>query len=1162
MFNKYIAVLISIVTLWAGRLNHTATFSPSDLNFTADGGYDVVSLNGALATQEEGKPLLPLVNLNVLIPPSAEIKNVTVKSFDTYEIPGEYYIHPVQTPRPLSIKNPPPFVPPDPAVYETSKPYPEKIAEIVPSGSMSGYRIGGVLLYPVQYKPSEKKLILYTKIELEIEYEEGVYEVTPMTDRQLTVFGERAQEIVINPADVANFSPPEKQTYSFNTTDYVIITSSALSSAFTPLKNWLTKKGLNTEVVPVETIYVRYTGRDNPEKIRNFITDYWRNKGLIWVLIGGDDIVVPVRMGYCYYSPNNVATDLYYADLQWSWDGNRNNLFGEFDRNHSDRGDTVDLFYDVFVGRAPVDNATHVANFIRKDTIYEKRPPDTTYIRRILMPSEWLWSNIGYHGRICNRIITGYFPTTWRRSRIDDPTGNQIRDSLNVGYNFCHIVGHGSPNQVGVLTISLVPTLNNVNKLNIMNSIACECGWFDGQECMAETLINYPNGGCVADMLNSRYGWGAPPLMGPSEQLSVAFYRHFWQSGWEVGRCHALAKDELRNVAIGQFSARWSHYALNLFGDPALPMRRDIQRTATINYPSSITTGPQMVRVTVSYGGTPVKGALVCIMKGTETHGSGYTNSQGWIDLFVNATTTGSADITVTARDFWTFEGTITVNSGSPRPCLAFQSLYVDDGNNHRLDPGETANLIVTLKNAGNAVANNVRGTLRTTSPYITLIDSTSVYGNINGGDTARGDIYRVTASPSAKHGTEVEFIVNAVANEGTWQPFTKTKIGFPLWPASRLWANHDTAWLLLTVTALGSIGSTDWRGEGHGFIYPDTTSWTTSKLWLGSMACGTDPNYIVDRYFGVPCSIINKDFRVLDSLYPVIPPAWGHEEYIATYDDGYHPAAKNLQVTQRSLALYNAGYDDFVIIIYDYYNRGSNPINNLYSAVFCDFRATMWNELDTADYGYTDPTRRFAYVKYSLTTRSHAFGLRLLDPRTARNVSLMNLKLYTGMPDAVKDTFMTAKRTISSGLTPSNWGVVVSAGPYNLPAGGRWRCAYAIVGGHDTTQAKIHSDSAQSWYDRFVDIENSEQLEVITRHSQIVINSRIFTKSLKIKYDVRNNERVTINAFDVSGRLIDRVLDITGNASGVSTWQPKGLAGGIYFLRINDKMEKVIYIK
>ncbi len=41
-----------------------------------------------------------------------------------------------------------------------------------------------------------------------------------------------------------------------------------------------------------------------------------------------------------------IPSDLYFADLQWSYDGNRNNVFGEYSFN----GDTVDLYYDVYLG--------------------------------------------------------------------------------------------------------------------------------------------------------------------------------------------------------------------------------------------------------------------------------------------------------------------------------------------------------------------------------------------------------------------------------------------------------------------------------------------------------------------------------------------------------------------------------------------------------------------------------------------------------------------------------------------------------------------------------------------------------------------------------------------------------------------------------------------
>ncbi len=1148
---KYLCSLFMLAVLaYPASIVQTVTFSPADLNFSQANGFDVITLNGALSTAEEGKPLLPMANVNLLIPPSAEIKDVRIRSFDRYEVPGVFYIHPVQTPRPLSIQNPPPFVQPDPTVYASDQAYPATIASVVPSGCMSGYRIAGVKVCPVQYTPANGKLVLFTRLELEIEYTEGVNEIYPMTDNQIRVFSEQVANLVINADQVQTFAPPQKE--SFNNVDYVIITSSALVSAFTPLKNWKTKKGLNTVIMPLDTIYARYAGRDNPEKIRNFIIDYWRNKGLVYVLLGGDDVVVPFRNGYLPYSPNNVPADLYFADLQWSWDGNRNNQFGELVP-----ADTADLFYDVFVGRAPVDHAAHVANFIRKDTLYEKHP-DTTYLKRILLPSELFWGSNMYHGRICNGQIANYFPATWRRSRLDDPTGAQIRDSLNVGYNFSHPLGHGSPDQVGVFTMALVPTLTNATMLDIMMStFACDCGSFDGKECIAESLINYPGGGCVADILNSRYGWAAPPTMGPGEHISVTFYRGFVQNRPNIGKAIAYAKDYLRNVAKEQLSARWAHYSLNLFGDPELPMWRDTPKRLTVNHPASIPTGATNVRVTASFGGSPVKEALVCVMKGTEFHAAGYTNSLGWVDLVANATTVGTMDVTVTARDCYPYEATATVSSGSPAPCLAYQSCYIDDGNNHRFDPGETANLYVTLKNAGNAVATNVRGTLRTTCSHLTLLDSTSNYANIAAGDTARGDFYRVTVSAAAPQGAEAELIVNAAANEGTWQPFVKTTIGQR--PDYRVWATHDTAFFLLSVTALGSIGTTDWRGEGHGFVYPETTAWTISKLQYGSMLCGTDPTYIVDRSFGVPCSVVNKDFRILDSIVPVIPPLYAHEEFRAIYDDGYHPVPRGIRVNQHSLTLSAGGYDDFGIIIYDYYNTGASQINSFYSALLCDFKCCGWSAMDLTDFAYTNTNRRFAFMKNQ--SYNPTVGVRLLDPRTACNLSVIDHQIYTGMTESVKDSFMTAKKTVATSNRAYNWSVLVSAGPQNIPAGGRWRVVYAIVGGRDTIEARVHSDSAQSWYDRFVKVEE-EPVVVLGQHARFKLNSRIFTKQLAYAYELGPNERITVHAFDISGRQVASVLEKTGAATGTGTWQPEHLAGGIYFLKINDRTEKVIYLR
>jgi len=84
-----------------------------------------------------------------------------------------------------------------------------------------------------------------------------------------------------------------------------------------------------------------------------------------------------------------IACDLYYADLDWSWDGDNDNKFGEWGE------DTVDLYHDVYIGRVPVENTSQINNFINKLFRYLKTP-DTTYQKRLLLPAAlplvWLQS--------------------------------------------------------------------------------------------------------------------------------------------------------------------------------------------------------------------------------------------------------------------------------------------------------------------------------------------------------------------------------------------------------------------------------------------------------------------------------------------------------------------------------------------------------------------------------------------------------------------------------------------------------------------------------------------------------------------------------------------------------------------------------------------------
>jgi len=194
--------------------------------------------------------------------------------------------------------------------------------------------------------------------------------------------------------------------------EYVIITNEELKNApgpynFQKLAEWKDSRGIRTRIVTVEEIYANYTGIDNQTKIRNFIIDAYLN-GTNYVLSGGDadgadvggesgDEIVPIRkLWACGHEPDppDIASDLYYACLDGSYDSDGDGIYGE----PNDGGDwpcavgeDVDLNAEVYVGRAPVDCYEELSNFVRKTISYENSSINDPYLRGVCMVGELLW---------------------------------------------------------------------------------------------------------------------------------------------------------------------------------------------------------------------------------------------------------------------------------------------------------------------------------------------------------------------------------------------------------------------------------------------------------------------------------------------------------------------------------------------------------------------------------------------------------------------------------------------------------------------------------------------------------------------------------------------------------------------------------------------------
>ncbi|GEM_PF-739487 len=602
---------------------------------------------------EPGKPILPYWFFTLVIPQGMKIGEVKVTTEGTTVIKAENPPYPGQPPVPVSRRELPPFVQPDQQVYSGTNPWPEKGYAVSSVGNKAGFRLVTITIYPVRYDPQSKSYLINRQMQVEVNYQpDPSAEAAALFPNQLKVFSRAVKALVANPADVERYAPVEKLT-DFGTYDYVIITNQTLEADFQSVLNWRNRLGYTGIIRNTSWINSNYTGRDLQEKIRNFIRDYFNNQGTIWVLLGGDTAVVPTRRArsYCAGYTGDIPCDLYYADLQWSWDADNDNIFGEYGQ------DTTDLYYDVYVGRVTANTAGHVNTFFNKVKTHESNPP-TDYLKRILLVEAQLWP--GYDDKQSNDSIENITPSGWSDVRIHYPgNSTMVRDSLNNGFQFSHMVGHGDDYGIyhsgPFYHTSVISGHNNGSRVCLINSIACYPGNFEMNDCLAESTHNWSNGGALAVIMNSRYGWGTPPYLGPSEKLDIRFYDFFFNNtdSMPIGLTHAESKEVYRNLAYNDDGAwRWCYFELNLFGDPLQLMYEDTPIPLNASFISPINVGSQNFTVTVSANSSPVEQALVCVWKGSEVYARNYTNSSGQVTFTINPTTPGYMYVTASKPNY------------------------------------------------------------------------------------------------------------------------------------------------------------------------------------------------------------------------------------------------------------------------------------------------------------------------------------------------------------------------------------------------------------------------------------------------------------------------------------------------------------------------------
>ncbi|MBN2105533.1 choice-of-anchor D domain-containing protein [bacterium] len=725
------------------------SFDRSRLTFSEISGYDAVFYGDLDVTHETGAPQLPVHAVYLAVPPGRTIADIRVIQADSIILPGTYHIYPVQPPHILSNKTPVRWKDPDASIYASKGAYPEKIVEIASSGSLSGQSVGTFFLYPVQYFPAEGKIKFYSKITLTVRYDNTRSLQTIRREGSIAgpIQEQLLKKLVFNQDQlrVSEYNAPSRSlSGEGDEIPYVIITSEALVPYFQPLADWKTKKGLPADIVTVSSIESEYSGVDLQEKIRNFIRESYQNRGTLWVLLGGDTPVVPHRVAFAFdceygwFEDNYLPCDLYYSDLDGSWDANGNGIYGE-------AADQIDMYPDVFVGRAPVGNITETYAFVQKVLTYERDAPHL-HETKILFLAEYLWSE-PYQDpgtgkdMIDQRYVPAQFdPITKLYQANSNLSHASAIAAINDGYNVINHSGHGWTEGISVadggIDINDMDALQNTDRYSILYSIGCWPAAFDFN-CAAEHFVTNPSGGGVAFIGNSRYGWASPgnPGYGYSELLDQQFFKAlFTDQITRLGNALAAAKSVYVPFANYKNVYRWCEYTVNLMGDPEMPVWTDAPYALTVTHPAELPLGEALCMVTVTDGILAVEGARVCLMQADGIYQSNLTNIQGQVSLsFSTSQVSTDIQVTVTALNAVPYESVITLHTTEPHvTAVSFITSGSPDG--HVL-PGSTVQVDCSFENFGSAQASDVTAVLSCTDPDITLTDDSESIGTLQSGE-------------------------------------------------------------------------------------------------------------------------------------------------------------------------------------------------------------------------------------------------------------------------------------------------------------------------------------------------------------------------------------------------------------------------------------------
>ena len=593
-----VAALCSVL-LGAAEENLSRTYVFPSPSIAVEGEAARIALGDNPLSGAPGEPGLPVVFATLALPRGARVTAVNVTFGGETRMP---------LPRPLAARHDA-TAPGAEAIAAPAAPaaapntaYPERPWRLCGVFKKHGVPIAVIALHPVTCFPANLELACAQRADIAITIEREEDARAPALS-----FEDRADlaAAVDNPEALPAPAKPRKDG---DDAAYVIICPPGYEDAFAPLAALRAAAGISAKIVTTDWIYANYPGlrpdgnEDNPTRIRNFLAAAYAEWSTRYVLLAGDADslgapLLPMRYLKTSLYPTRIPSDVYYGCLDGTFDANANGVYGE-DGDGEDGG-AVDLFFELHVGRAPVDSLAEAERFVAKTIAYERFSGPV--LRQALLVGERLGQGLSeWGGDLLDHVLQGSDADGLTTAGfLDTPIGafyavDTLYDRSYPGnlwppevliaaiQSGVHIIAHVGHGEVGgVMRLNAAAAQALTNELGfIAYSEACHAGAIDNQDpageilpydCIVEEMLAAPHA-AAACIANTRHGWVDPNIVGgPSHR----FHRSFWdrvlgRGVLRLAEAHDASKEVCAPYAAFDAQGRWCFYSLTTFGDPLL----------------------------------------------------------------------------------------------------------------------------------------------------------------------------------------------------------------------------------------------------------------------------------------------------------------------------------------------------------------------------------------------------------------------------------------------------------------------------------------------------------------------------------------------------------------------------------------------------------------